>query len=440
MGRIIGSIIIVLGHFFSLTVQAQEKWDLQRCIVFAQENNLEIQNSKVNNDVKHVELRIAKNERLLEVKGFTNLFSKFGQGQDVFGNTRRNDNLNSEVGIDANVTIYNHGKLTNEIKKSTLLVRVSEEEIALFKRNIAIKAIEYYLAIQLSKEIARSIDSAVFYANLQYEKAIKTTEAGTTALTVQYEAQANLARERQKLKQAKLDVDRAKLGMVQLMQLDDYNNFDIVEEKQEALNAHLTYSLPEAIEQAASNHPELKKLGLLRSVAEVEHDIIKSDLYPVVRGSALFGSLYFNSLVMAGDKGFFPQMRDNFSQQVAISLSIPIFSKGRVKNAVAKNKLYLQQNDIQTKQQYLAIKQDIEKFYFDYWGYQDQHEAAQDMLESARIALAFTSKSYDAGKSSIYDLNSSRSNMLKAESEMLQAKYNCLFVSKMIKFFIEETL
>ncbi len=433
-------IIIVFGQFFSFKTQAQEKWDLQKCIAFAQENNLEIQNSKVNNDVKHVELRIAKNERLLEVKGFTNLFSKFGQGQDVFGNTRRNDNLNSEVGIDANVTIYNHGKLTNQIKKSTLLVSVSEEEIAMFKRNIAIKAIEYYLAIQLSKEIARSIDSAVFYANLQYEKAVKTTEAGTTALTVQYEAQASLARERQKLKQAKLDVDRAKLAMVQLMQLDDYSSFDIVEEKDGASAVHLTYTLPEAIEQAASNHPELKKLSLLRSAAEVEHDIIKSDLYPVVRGSALLGSLYFNSLVVAGDKGFFPQMRDNFSQQVAISLSIPIFSKGRVKNAIAKNNLYLQQNDIQTKQQYLAIKQDIEKFYFDYWGYRDQHEATQDMLESARIALTFTSKSYDAGKSSIYDLNSSRSNMLKAESEMLQAKYNCLFVSKMIKFFIEETL
>lgn len=435
------SLVFILSHFFALQLAGQEKWDLQRCISFAQENNLDIQNSRIENGVKLVELRVAKNDRLPEVKGFTNLFSKFGQGQDVFGNTRRNDNLNGEIGIDASITLYNHGKLNNQIQKSTLLVGISEEDIAVLKRNIAIKVIEYYLAIQLSKEIARSVDSAVFYASLQYDKAVKTTAAGTTALTVQYEAQANLAREQQKLKQAKMDVERAKLNMVQLIQLSDYTDFDIMDERQDYVpSSHLAFSLPEAVDQATSIHPELKKLRLLRGAAELENDIIKADLFPIVRGSALIGSLYFNSLVTAGDKRFFPQMRDNFAQQVAISVSIPVFSKGRVKNAIAKNKLYLKQNEIQEQQQYIAIKQDIEKFYFDYRAYLDQYEAAQGVLESAKIALDFTNKSYDAGKNSIYDLNSSRANMLKAESEMLQAKYNCLFVSKMIKFFIEETL
>ncbi|WP_437918336.1 TolC family protein [Sphingobacterium sp. LRF_L2] len=419
----------------------QERWTLQRCIQFAQENNLEIQNSKINNGVKLVDLKIAKNEKLPEVSGFSSLYSKFGQGQDVFGNTRRNDNLNGEFGIDINATLYNHGKLKKDIKRTTLLVGVSEEEIRVLKRNIAIKVIEYYLAIQLNKEIARAVDTAVFYANLQYEKAVKTTNAGTTALTVQYEAKANLARENQQLKKAEQDVQRAKLNMVQLIQLLDYKNFDIVEDqKGYEPSSHLGFSLEDAIEQSASNHPELKKLKLLRRTTEIENEIAKADRYPAVRGSALIGSLYFNSLVSTGDRRFFPQIKDNFAQQVAITLSIPIFNKGRVRNTLAKNQHYIQQNDIQVKQQYLVIKQDVEKLYFDYWAYLDQYEAAQDMFESAEMALSFTSKSYEAGKSSIYDLNSSRGNLLKAESEMLQAKYNCLFVSKMIKFFIEETL
>lgn len=434
-------LLFVFCEFISVQVNAQEKWTLARCIQYAQENNLEILNSRINNGVKQIDLRIAKNEKLPEVKGFSNLLSKFGQGQDVFGNTRRNDNLNGDLGIDANITIYNHNKLDNEIKRSNLLLSVSEEEIAVFKRNIAIKVIEYYLAIQLNKEIARAVDSAVYYAALQYDKAIKTTEAGTTALTVQYEAKANLAKEKQKLKKAEQDQERAKLNMVQLIQLTDYTDFDIaIDQEKYEPSSQLLYSLEEAVSRSSLIHPELKRLHMLRQVTEVESKIVKADLYPVIRGSALVGSLYFNSLVTGSDKRFFGQMKDNFSQQIAFTLSVPIFSKGRVKNTISKNKLYIQQNDIETKQKYLTIKQNIEKLYFDYWAYLDQYEAAQEMSESAKMALSFTSKSYDAGKSSIYDLNSSRGNSLNAESEMLQAKYNCLFVSKMIKFYVEETL
>jgi len=441
MARIVSFFLFVFSQSISVEVCAQERWTLAKCIQFAQENNLEIVNSKINNGVKLIDLRIAKNEKLPEVRGFSNLLSKFGQGQDVFGNTRRNDNLNGDIGIDANITIYNHGKLNNEIKRSRLLLSVSEEEIAVFRRNIAIKVIEYYLAIQLNKEIARAVDSAVYYADMQYDKAIKTTQAGTTALTVQYEAKANLAREKQKMKKAQQDVERAKLNMVQLIQLADYSDFDIAadQEKYEP-SSQLLYSLEEAISRSTSNHPELKRLDMLRQATEMESKIVKADLYPVIKGSALVGSLYFNSLVSGADKRFFVQMKDNFAQQIALSLSVPIFSKGRVKNTISKNRLYIQQNDIETKQKYISIKQSIEKLYFDYWAYLDQYEAAQEMFESAKMALSFTGKSYDAGKSSIYDLNSSRGNSLNAESEMLQAKYNCLFVSKMIKFYVEETL
>ncbi|MEJ2882706.1 TolC family protein [Pedobacter sp. GR22-6] len=422
----------------SLTASAQEKWSLSRCIEYAYENNLEVMSSKVNNGVKVVELKMARNERLPDLNSYMNMYSKFGQAQDVFGTTRRNDNLNAEAGFSSDVLIYNHSKLQNEVKRADLLVEVSEEELASIKRNIAMKVIEGYLSIQLNKEIARAVDSSAFYANLQYEKAVKTTQAGTTALTVQYEAQANLAREKQKLQKAKQDIERARISLAQLLQIENSRAFDVAEESSE-LSA-LSQTLTEAVDKTTATHPEMKRLSLLRQAAELDHKIIRAGLYPTVKGSALVGSLYFNSLVSSGDMLFFDQMKNNFAQQVAVTVSIPIFNKGRVKNQIAKNNLALKQNAIDVLQRQATIKQEIEKMYFDYQAYMDQFNAAQDVLNSARTALSFTSKSFDAGKSSIYDLNVSRSNYLTAESEMLQAKYNGLFVSKMIRFYIEQRL
>lgn len=417
---------------------AQEKWSLARCIDYAYDNNLEVMSSKVNNGVKVVEIKIAKNERLPDLNSYMNMYSKFGQAQDVFGTTRRNDNLNAEAGFTSDVLIYNHNKLNNEVKRADILVEVSEEELASIKRNIAMKVIEGYLSIQLNKEIARAVDSSAFYATLQYEKAVKTTQAGTTALTVQYEAQANLAREKQKLQKAKQDIERARISLAQLLQIENSRSFDVAEESSEL--AALSQTLSEAVERTTSIHPEMKRLSLLRQAAELDHKIIRAGLYPTIKGSALVGSLYFNSLVSSEDMPFFNQMKNNFAQQVAVTVSIPIFNKGRVKNQIAKNNLVLRQNAIDVLQRQATIKQEIEKMYFDYQAYIDQFNAAKDVLNSARIALSFTSKSFDAGKSSIYDLNVSRNNYLTAESEMLQAKYNGLFVSKMIRFYIEERL
>ena len=417
---------------------AQEPFSLQQCIDYAIAHNLEIMDSKITNGLRKVDLKIAQNEKLPDLNAYANLYSNFGQGQDVFGTTRRNDNLNGDLGLSANVLLYNHHKLRNEVKKADLFIGVSEAELAVIKRKITIKVMEGYLAIQLNREIARSVDSAVFYGTKQYEKALKTTQAGTTALTVQYEAQANLAREKQKGQKATQEVERAKLNLAQLIQIPDYRTFDVLALDADDQSIAVGYRVDEAIALSLENHPDLKRLKLLQKSNALDRKIIQSDLYPLIKGSAVLGSRYFNSLVTGNEAHFLPQVQDNFSQQVALTISIPIFNKGRVKNAVAKNDLALQQQDVQLQQQFTVISQELEKMYFDYRAFTDQLLASQEMVHSTKMALGFTTKSFDAGMSSIYDLNVSRNNYLNAESEMIQAKYNCLFVSKMIKYYVDE--
>lgn len=429
--------ITLLQLCFMQCVFAQKTFSLQQCIDYAIAHNLEIRDRKINNGLRKVELRIAKNEKLPDLNGYANLYTSFGQGQDVFGTTRRNDNLNGDLGLSANIILYNHHKLRNEVKKADLFVDVSEAELAAIKRKITIKVMEGYLAIQLNREIARSVDSAVFNGNKQYAKALKTTQAGMTALTVQYEAQANLARERQKAQKATQEVERAKLNLAQLIQIQDYKTFNVLSLDDDVQSLSVAYHVDEAIALSLENHPDVKRLNLLKMSNGLDRKIIQSDLYPVIKGSAVLGSRYFNSLVTGMEAPFLPQVQDNFSQQVALTISIPIFNKGRVKQAMAKNVLALQQQDVLLQQQYTVISQELEKMYFDYRAFRDQLMASREMVNSTKMALGFTTKSFDAGMSSIYDLNVSRNNYLHAESEMIQAKYNCLFVSKMIKFYVD---
>ena len=46
-------------------------------------------------------------------------------------------------------------------------------------------------------------------------------------------------------------------------------------------------------------------------------------------------------------------------------------------------------------------------------------------------------KSYQAGKSSIYDLNTARNNYINAQGAAAQAKYNYLYQVKLLEFYVK---
>ena len=60
--------------------------------------------------------------------------------------------------------------------------------------------------------------------------------------------------------------------------------------------------------------------------------------------------------------------------------------------------------------------------------------------KSSKLALDFMEKSYQAGKSSIYDLNTARNNYVNAQGSAAQAKYNYLYQVKLLEFYAKGSL
>lgn len=56
-------------------------------------------------------------------------------------------------------------------------------------------------------------------------------------------------------------------------------------------------------------------------------------------------------------------------------------------------------------------------------------------LTSARVAFAYEQQKADAGRSTVFDFNDAKTRMEKAESELVQAKYEFVFRSKILDFY-----
>ncbi|MBB6371331.1 TolC family protein [Chryseobacterium shigense] len=432
--------IIVFG-LSCLGLSAQKKWSLRECVDYAVEHNLQVIQNQYSKQIQDSNLKMAKKEYLPSVSaGMSNSVS-FGQLSLGTGSIR-NDRFSNSANVGADILVYNNGRLEKNIRKIQFDVEASQYDIETIKNDISLQIAQQYLTVLLNKEIVKISQSAVENAQKQYDRAKITTQVGTTAQTILAEAEAALAREKQNLKTAEINVGRALFAIAQLLQLSDYKGFDVEDVTvSETLPAQLK-SVDDVLTTAYENQPQIKAAESRIKSAEAQTEVTKTGFWPTLTANAGLSSFYNNLLNSRGNGtsstdqiGFFQQYKDNFGQNVGLSLNIPIFNKGItrlqveqsvINQSVAKNTLEQQKN---------AVRQNVQKAQFDVDANYETFLSAVETEKSTRLALEFADKSYAAGRSTIYDVNVARNNYANAQGSVAQAKYNYLFSLKLLNFY-----
>lgn len=424
---------------------SQKKWTLQECVDYAVKNNLQIQAQNYNKDIQTKNLEIAKKEYLPSVSGTISNNANFGQTL-VGTSSIRNDSYYNGANVGANILVYNGGRLEKTIRKTGFDVEASLQDIETIKNNISLQVAQQYLNVMLNREIKKISESAMENAQKLYDRAKITTETGTTAQTVLAEANASLAREKQNVKTAQINVDKALFAMAQLLQLPDYKDFDVVDIPVPDELGQQMDSVEEVLDNAYQNQPIIKAAESRIKSAEAQTEVVKTNYFPTITASAGIGSFYNNLLNTdyvgydlygnpLKERSFTQQYKDNFGQQLGLSANIPIFNKGITKLQVEQTKINetIAKNNLE--QQKLQLKQDIQQAQFNADSNYEIYVAAVESEKSTKLALDFAEKSYEAGRSTIYDINIARNNYANAQGSVAQAKYNYLFSIKVLDFY-----
>lgn len=425
---------------------SQKKWTIQECVDYAIKNNLQIQAQAYNKDVQTKNLEMAKKEYLPSVSGTISNTASFGNSQ--FVNTSvRNDNFNNNANVGANILVYNNGRLEKNIRKNSFDLDASLQDIETIKNNISLQIAQQYLNVMLNREIKKISESAMENAQRLYDRAKITTDVGTTAQTVLAEATASLAREKQNVKTAQINVDKALFAMAQLLQLPNYKDFDVVDIPVPDELTPQTESVEEVLNIAYTSQPIVKAAEIRIKAAEAQTEVIKTNFWPTISATAGIGSLYNNQLYTNNlnfgnptapyvkEHSFFEQYKDNFGQQIGLSANIPIFNKGITKLQVEQTKINetIAKNNLE--QQKFQLKQDIQQAQFNADSNYEVYLAAIEAERSTKLALDFAEKSYAAGRSTIYDVTIARNNYVNSQGSVAQAKYNYLFSIKVLDFY-----
>ncbi len=427
-------------------LHAQQTWTLQQTVDYAIQHNLQIHQTQYNQQTTENNLKIAKREYLPFVSGNINNTLSFGQGRDIFGTTQRNDNFNNNAGVQGDILLFNYGRLEKNIRKNEFDLEASTYDMEKIKNDISLQVAQQYLQILLNKEIEKIAQSALENAEKLHTRAKITTEVGTTPQTILAEASAALAREKQNAINAEINTRRSLFELAQLLRLEDYQNFDVVDVSVDQTPEAPLHSIESLLQTAYDNQPHIKAAESRIQAAEAQTEITRTAFWPTISAGAGIGSSYFNSLVTntAGrdlygnpilESGFFKQYKENFAQQVNLSANIPIFNKGitrlqveqsKINEDIARTNLALQRQD---------VLQSVQRAKFDADSNYQIYLSAVEAAASSRLALDFAEKSFAAGRSTIFDVNIARNNYANAQGSVSQAKYNYLFSMKLLNFY-----
>ena len=298
-----------------------------------------------------------------------------------------------------------------------------------------------YLEILCAEETIRDAEQVVEELKVQEEKTAKKVEARKVTTADLLQIRSQLSDAENDVLTARNTYDIARLNLCQLLEVDDYASFRAVAPDTAELARYGVTDAPAAVFDAAQGLPELEAARVGIDLARRDLQIARSAYYPTLSLSAGYGSSYSDARqrLFRNPDGtyryeaypFFDQFRDNASSYVSLSLNIPIFSKFTTRKNVQRQKLALRQ--AAEKQ----VEKEVTQALIDARTAWERYLGAQKYVASAEEAARQVERKYDLGAASVTDYNAAVSARVKARSQLLQTKYEYIFKTKIISYYMQ---
>ncbi|CVK15789.1 outer membrane protein [Apibacter mensalis] len=440
----------IIAFFIVGFISAQKVWSFNDCLSYARENNLQVLASKLNEQVQESNLKIAKKEKLPDLKGTITNGITFGPlaTQKVTQNGitdftidsyyKYTEGYQNNLALESSMILYNNRRLRLNEEKNSFLVQQNQYTTEKIKNDISLQLVGNYLTVLLNKELLGVQYNSMDIQAKEKDRNEKLYTAGSIPLSTLYESKSNLANAKQTYENAKIEVDRSLMVLAMLLQ-KDYRDFQIEDVKVSDDIGMPLINLDDIINYAFNNQPSIKSAELGVESAKKDIDIAKTAFYPSITGGYKV-STFYQDYFDRSNKSIDDQWYDNHSQMLSVGVNIPIFSKGTNKIKVQQSRINQLLQENQLDQEKLNLKQNIQTSYFDVNTAYQTFTSAKELVSSTELSYEFAQKSFTAGKINIYDLNTARNNYFNALSQMLQAKYSFLFRLKILDFYIGKPL
>ena len=420
--------------FIFISIQAQQIWSLEDCIDYALKNNISLKQSELNIELNKNEYFQSKMELLPSV----NISNSFNNNRGRYINPFTNEfdeEVSSSLNLsyNSNFSLFNGFKNINQIKKAANESLKSTYDLESAQNDLISSIALSYLQILFNEELYQTSQSQLDLTKNQENRIQTLVEAGSMAKGELLNIQSQLALEEQQLIQAENQLNLSKLQLAQLLELDQYENLNILKLNIKIPIFKIQNNINTDYAIALNKQSSIKSSELQINSAIYDLKIAKANYLPNLSIGYRISTLYLDNV---NDMFTFnEQLENNQQSAIYLSLNIPIFNKWSVRNSVAQSRIQIENSQLNAQQAKNQLRKNMEQAYADQLAAYKKYQATQKAVIAFKEAFSYINERYELGMVNSYEFSESKNKLITAESDELRAKYDLIFKVKLYEFY-----
>lgn len=441
-------LVIIIALFAVSLTQAQlRKWTLQECVEYAVENNLTIEQFELDLENAKIDKLDAIGNFLPNLNGNTTYSSNTGFSINPTNNLPTNTTQNNvNIGVNSNVTLFDGLQNIHRLNRAKLNAIANQYRLDDLKDDIRLNVANAYLQVLSNKEQLKTFRAQYAVTEQDLKRTKELVESGVVPRGNLLDIEATAADQEQQIINGEGLVLISRVNLAQLLQITDYQNFDIADDTFDIPPSDILDNSAKVIfDKALTFRNDIKFSKANVELAEKDLQIAKGAYLPTLTAFANYGTRFSDvaEIPLVGPDGSLTTFTPNFIDQLWIfdgvgygaRIDVPIFNGWSTRNNVKRSKVNLERAKVQFEQDKLALETDIQQAYIDVTTFFKSYEAAEKTLEARRLAYEYAKERFDVGLMNSFDFSQAQARVDNAEANVIRTKYDYIFRLKILEFF-----
>lgn len=434
IGMLIGWLVWAAGS-------SAQSWSLDDCMKYAVKHATEVKREVVN-------VRQRKQDYQHAVAGFLPTVSGGVQGQYAWGrnidpetNTYNNvTTFNNYYQLYAELNVFDGFATINALKQAKLSRDYSATAMRKIQDDLAIDVMQKYVDAAYAEASIQIASEKLNESKRMLAKMKRLYELGEKGRPDVVQMESQVAEDEYNLTHQENVAKQSLLALKSAMNfpVDEELKLELKSGYKEVSESGVNYEIVYQGFQHIS--PDLKSAEYEVERARYDYKIAKGRLLPSLSLGGGISTNYYKNLSQKGQyDGFASQFRNNQGEYLALTLSIPIYNSDRWHSVKkAHNDWQLAQVNLEETRR--KLHDQIAQAVMDAEGYAKELHQMQKKVASDSLAYHMSSRKFEEGMLSTFDLHTAAQTLLESRIKELQMQMLLIIKQRLVAYYQGENL
>jgi outer membrane protein len=439
-GRGFPALRFLLFALCPLLLSAQQKWTLNECISYGIKNNLQLHNTELNEKLAGQNYRQSKWNLLPGISAGTNAGMNYGRVVDPNTNSIITTTafFNNSYSLYASMDVFRGFMLQNQIRYQKFKKEAVENNKVNITDDLAFDVMTAFFNVIYFDELLKIANEQKALSELNVKKTGILVSTGLKAQTELLEVKANFEKDELFCIQTSNNLESSWISLKKAINLSPGLQITLAGPGEEpVIPGEITLEIPELFKRHIEWSPKILSFENELKASLKDVNIRKANYFPSIRLSAGISTGYYETNKDANHRiiDFNNQLRNNQSQYISASLSIPVFNKNAVRFDVGRSKIYREQAETNLELAKRDLLFDMEQNYNELTASWKELQQAERQLEADKLSFQAAQKKFDQGMINAVDFYTVKNRLAGTTGQVLHSKLTLQIKKRTLDFY-----